>query len=331
MGNRQLLKAIRDRISKLNQKGIGTASFWWDFLDTESRSWFGMTKARSIVMHPVGKSTKVVFCPFDTGVQLVTDEKGNSRSDGNGKALSEPVPNSLIKLSEIMRQLSVAKAGNRVVIADCCRTIPNQARGRSFGASFQITDLPTNTSVLFGCSTGEEALESPKWGHGAFTKCLLDEIPRLSQQVMVDTGSLAAHLKKKVPVLVASLSPNNKQNPRAFITDIVDLQLKYESSGFEGSKAGDRKELNGIAFRWCPAGKFTMGSPKSETGHEDDEDQVSVTLTKGFWLGETEITQSQWQKLDGNQSLKVRNTLRKVMIMQRAISVMMMRWSIPRN
>ncbi|HEV3081168.1 MAG TPA: sigma-70 family RNA polymerase sigma factor, partial [Gemmataceae bacterium] len=59
----------------------------------------------------------------------------------------------------------------------------------------------------------------------------------------------------------------------------------------EGSKAGDRKELvPGIAFRWCPAGKFRMG---------EGDDAVDVELSKGFWLGETEITQGQWQKLMG--------------------------------
>jgi RNA polymerase sigma factor (sigma-70 family) len=59
----------------------------------------------------------------------------------------------------------------------------------------------------------------------------------------------------------------------------------------EGSKAGDRKELvPGIAFRWCPAGKFKMG---------EGDDTVDVELSKGFWLGETEVTQGQWKKLMG--------------------------------
>lgn len=63
--------------------------------------------------------------------------------------------------------------------------------------------------------------------------------------------------------------------------------------GFEGTNAGDRKELvptPTIAFRWCPAGTFTMG---------EDDKKVEVTLTAGYWLGETEITQGQWQKLMG--------------------------------
>jgi formylglycine-generating enzyme required for sulfatase activity len=61
---------------------------------------------------------------------------------------------------------------------------------------------------------------------------------------------------------------------------------------FTGTKAGDRTELTGlkIPFRWCPSGTFTMGTP----GATNDEAPVSVTLSSGFWLGETEATQAQW-------------------------------------
>ena len=68
--------------------------------------------------------------------------------------------------------------------------------------------------------------------------------------------------------------------------------------------AGERKTVtvNGVefAFRWCPAGTFTMGSPTSEEGRYDDETQHKVTLTKGFWMLETEVTQKQWKAVMGN-------------------------------
>ena len=34
-----------------------------------------------------------------------------------------------------------------------------------------------------------------------------------------------------------------------------------------------------------------MGSPPDEPERDDDEDQVRVTLTRGFWLGASEVTQ----------------------------------------
>ena len=71
-----------------------------------------------------------------------------------------------------------------------------------------------------------------------------------------------------------------------------------------GTKAGERKTVtvNGVefAFRWCPPGTFMMGSPKSEEGHGKDENRHQVTLTSGFWMMETQVTQKQWKAIMGN-------------------------------
>ena len=47
-------------------------------------------------------------------------------------------------------------------------------------------------------------------------------------------------------------------------------------------------------------GSFTMGSPRWEKGRDNDEMQHRVTLTKGFWLGKYEVTQTQWKSVMGN-------------------------------
>ncbi|MCL2711495.1 MAG: SUMF1/EgtB/PvdO family nonheme iron enzyme, partial [Planctomycetaceae bacterium] len=74
--------------------------------------------------------------------------------------------------------------------------------------------------------------------------------------------------------------------------------------------AGERMTLiiNGIeyAFRWCPPGTFMMGSPKNEEGRKDDETQHQVTLTKGLWMLETEVTQGMWESVMGNNPSKVK-------------------------
>ncbi|HUW83277.1 MAG TPA: SUMF1/EgtB/PvdO family nonheme iron enzyme [Phycisphaerae bacterium] len=49
-----------------------------------------------------------------------------------------------------------------------------------------------------------------------------------------------------------------------------------------------------------PAGKFTMGSPDSETGHQSDEGpQREVTITKPFYMGVYEVTQEQYGQVMG--------------------------------
>ncbi len=55
----------------------------------------------------------------------------------------------------------------------------------------------------------------------------------------------------------------------------------------------------GLAVRWIPSGRFTMGSPTSERGRDADEVQHEVVLTRGFFLAETECTQGQWEAVMG--------------------------------
>ena len=55
-----------------------------------------------------------------------------------------------------------------------------------------------------------------------------------------------------------------------------------------------------VRFHWCPPGKFTMGSPKSEEERNSGEAQFDVKLTNGFWMAETETTQALWRAAMGN-------------------------------
>jgi cysteine-rich repeat protein len=50
---------------------------------------------------------------------------------------------------------------------------------------------------------------------------------------------------------------------------------------------------------YIPAGTFTMGSPASELGRGTDETQHSVTISRSFFIGQTEVTQGQWKALSG--------------------------------
>ncbi len=54
-------------------------------------------------------------------------------------------------------------------------------------------------------------------------------------------------------------------------------------------------------WRWIPAGKFKIGSPPGETGRDADESQADVTISKGFWMLETEVTQELWIAVMGSR------------------------------
>lgn len=50
-----------------------------------------------------------------------------------------------------------------------------------------------------------------------------------------------------------------------------------------------------------PAGSFVMGSPASEIGRDDSEQQVKVQITKPFQMGRTVVTQGQWRVVMGTE------------------------------
>ncbi len=96
-------------------------------------------------------------------------------------------------------------------------------------------------------------------------------------------GLIGCHREATSRVLLASdsLPPTDRPEP------------------FGGSKGGDERAVAGVKLCWCPAGRFRMGSPPDEPERRPGEDQVEVTLTRGFWMGKYEVTQGQWRQVVG--------------------------------
>ncbi len=60
-------------------------------------------------------------------------------------------------------------------------------------------------------------------------------------------------------------------------------------------------------------GGFTLGSPDSEKGrYKNESPQTQVTLTKGYWLGKTAVTQGQWEALMTDNPSNVKGADRPV-------------------
>jgi len=95
-------------------------------------------------------------------------------------------------------------------------------------------------------------------------------------------------------------------------TRVVVLAMTITVSGFGSDSAlasrPDREWSNAAAERarrvipdlnlelvWIPPGSFVMGSSPEVAQHKAETPQVAVTITKGFWLGRTEVTQAQYE------------------------------------
>jgi formylglycine-generating enzyme required for sulfatase activity len=113
--------------------------------------------------------------------------------------------------------------------------------------------------------------------------------------------------KTLTPLLLAAilLWPAFETPVRA-ATDSSPFSAPETNAG--GLKAGERRTISikglAVALRWCPPGKFTMGSPESEPERAKDETLHEVTLTKGFWMMETDVTQELWTSLDEKNQAK---------------------------
>ncbi|MGH9443731.1 MAG: formylglycine-generating enzyme family protein [Thermoanaerobaculia bacterium] len=65
------------------------------------------------------------------------------------------------------------------------------------------------------------------------------------------------------------------------------------------SRPPSRASVSGIALVHIPPGTFAMGSAPGEPGRQPDESLHRVTISRGFWLGTTEVTQAQWTRIMG--------------------------------
>lgn len=107
----------------------------------------------------------------------------------------------------------------------------------------------------------------------------------------------------------AQTAGNRSLNSVPTVSASSGASAPLDSKGaFSGRRAGDRWSKNGpgIEFCWCPAGKFLMGSPLDEPEREfideqtfNTENQVHVTLTRGFWIAKYEVTQAEWEQVMG--------------------------------
>jgi formylglycine-generating enzyme required for sulfatase activity len=58
--------------------------------------------------------------------------------------------------------------------------------------------------------------------------------------------------------------------------------------------------LDGLKYVWIPPGKFMIGcAPNDVDCYPDEKPAHEVTITKGFWIGQTEVTQAAYERVVG--------------------------------
>jgi len=84
----------------------------------------------------------------------------------------------------------------------------------------------------------------------------------------------------------------------------------YDSDAYSGDDCDDLdvsihpgavSDHEGISMAYICPGSFTMGSPSSEVGRDDDETEHEVTLTRGYYIGVYEVSQDEFWGFMGYQ------------------------------
>ena len=63
-------------------------------------------------------------------------------------------------------------------------------------------------------------------------------------------------------------------------------------------RSGETRVFDGMQFVWVPAGEFRMGSTSAEA-FDNEQPVTQVRISRGFWLGQHEVTQAEWQGVMG--------------------------------
>lgn len=226
--------------------------------------------------HGVQVGADAHYCGYDAGVRHVTDSDGTVIREKDGKAMLEPDPATLVSMREILDALARTGAGGKLLLADCCRKDPAGARGRAFGSTVAVADLPGNTVALFACEKDEQAFEHRDWGHGAFTKAFLDACEANPAMSAVE---IYGQVRRSVRGLVAAKVPRASQTPHGLINGDIDLGLaaafgnKPRPDPPPAPEAGE-PITNSLGMR-------LVAIPAGESG-------------AGFLVGRTEVTQEEW-------------------------------------
>ncbi len=109
------------------------------------------------------------------------------------------------------------------------------------------------------------------------------------------------------PMLSTAIYPRHPVCPAAPLRRAQPLRLLVAAllvlAGSPPAAALEQRMVNplGMEFVLIPAGRFTMGSPTTETGRSASERPHEVVISHPFYLQTTEVTVAQWRAVMGRR------------------------------
>jgi formylglycine-generating enzyme required for sulfatase activity len=75
--------------------------------------------------------------------------------------------------------------------------------------------------------------------------------------------------------------------------------MRIDPADLAGAGRGRRDNALGMPLRWCPPGAFHLGRLPGGLERFEAIAPRPATIDRGFWIGEREVTQSEWLRLMG--------------------------------
>ncbi|HUU91000.1 MAG TPA: SUMF1/EgtB/PvdO family nonheme iron enzyme, partial [Phycisphaerae bacterium] len=272
------------------------------------------------------EDTVLVF--FSGHGMMAEDETGAGKKGYLMAVDSDRDPANNISIDWLKERLGACKAKTKLLVLDVCHAGSAKDVG---GLAPSLAAGLASVAVLASCAADEISYVDEKEDHGVFAgrfiKGLAGEADADGDKA-VSIAELHAYIKTSMkdwcvaarktqtPVVFPETPPDvtlarvsGKPFVRPPALGTVPEWAKVSSWQIqEVVKAGVpvAKEVNlgsGVTMRfvYIPPGTFMIGSPMSEEGRYKDETQLRVTLTEGFYLGVTEVTQRQWRAVMGSE------------------------------
>ena len=247
-----------------------------------------------------------------------------------------------IPINDIFNTFGKSKATFKLMLVDACRDNPFLSRNVPGASGWQTLAEPPKGVMLFQSSAkGERSYEDPNLQRGIFTHYFVEglqgkaadkdgKVTLLGLVSYTIDGTrrrvLDQYRERQVPYLRGEMTDFVLAN-RA-VPPPVTPPLQPQR------KAGERMVLTikGVdyAFRWCPPGRSTDSPACEEERIVDEFAKTSsiklnspeasiflshyqaakrqITLKRGFWMLETEVTQMQWESVMGNNPSHFKGT-----------------------
>jgi formylglycine-generating enzyme required for sulfatase activity len=211
-----------------------------------------------------------------------------------------------LPLDEVEQLLKRRRARRQVLWIDACRNDPRTAVRDASRRTFAGLAAAEGLRELYATRPGGVSYEDDGFRHGVFTYYLLRGLrgEAAGADSLVTFQDLAGYLTDAM--IGYSVKSGRAQRPFDLGEASGDFLIAKVAGGVvtpqpqpeqRGTKVNPK---DGLTYVWIPPGTFTMGCSRGDSECQEDEKPAHrVAITKGFWMGQTEVTQEAYQRVIG--------------------------------